>query len=142
MPTFCDRLCDSDVEALEALRSACHRLLPSWQNPHTFFEQRSEITSGLTKLLRLLGSEPRQLNGRVPRPDVLPHQARAAAAIRLATLTLGVPPAAAQEAQDGGEPPAAPRLPALVIVPVRRRLSRRHRYPLPPRQLASQGTLL
>jgi hypothetical protein len=66
MPTFCDRICDSDVEALEAIRSACHGLLPSWQLPERFFEQRSSITGALTKLIRLLASEPRTLGRAVP----------------------------------------------------------------------------
>jgi hypothetical protein len=43
---------------LEYARSACHGLLPSWTN-----HKRSNITSGLTKLVRLLGNNPRSLNG-------------------------------------------------------------------------------
>jgi hypothetical protein len=66
MPTFCDRLCDSDVEAIEAIRAACHGLLPNWQLPERFFEQRSAITGGLTKLIRLLAAEPRLLGRAVP----------------------------------------------------------------------------
>jgi hypothetical protein len=135
MPTFCDKLCDSDLEAIEAIRSACHALLPSWQAPEKFFVRRSEITSGLTKLLRLLGNERRQLNGRTPRPELLPHQVRKANAIRLATLTLGMPGPAAQEPVHGIEPVVAPD-----PVPVRR-VPRRHRYPLPPRGLNGQGSL-
>jgi aryl sulfotransferase len=62
MPTFCDRLANTDIEALEAIRSACHRLLPNWQSPERYFIQRSEISGALTKLIRLTGSEPRWLN--------------------------------------------------------------------------------
>ena len=52
MPTFCDRLANTDIEALEAIRSACHRLLPNWQSPERYFIQRSEISGALTKLIR------------------------------------------------------------------------------------------
>jgi hypothetical protein len=45
MPLFCDKPCDTDLEAVEAIRSACHGLLPNWQNPERYFIQRSNITS-------------------------------------------------------------------------------------------------
>jgi hypothetical protein len=143
MPLFCDKICDTDLEAVEAIRSACHGLLPNWQRPEAFFIRRSNITSGLTKLLRLLGNEPRQLNGRMPRPALLPHQVRAAAALRLAetTLRLNVPATAPQEAQDGVGASGAPK--ALPATAARRRPAarRRHHYPMPPRGVNSQGSL-
>jgi hypothetical protein len=147
VPTFCDKLCDTDLEAIEAIRRACHGLLPNWQNPHRFFEQRSEITSGLTKLLRLLGNEPRPLNGQASRPDVLSHRVRVAGAIRLAeqTFTLHVPAATLQEPHDGLGALPAPESPASqpgAVLRIPRRSPRRHRYPLPPRGLNGQGILL
>jgi hypothetical protein len=170
VPTFCNRLCDSDLEALEAIRKACHGLLPSWQNPHAFFEQRSSITGSLTKLIRLIASEPRQLNGRVPRPDVLPHQVRTAAAIRLAEQTFSRPAVRSASVRPAqklhaatlvlpaiGEPmdpkpavasfdapPAGAPLalaPPLEVLELPATPRKRHRYPMPPHRLNGQGTL-
>jgi hypothetical protein len=46
MPLFCDKLCDSDVEALEAIRAACHALLPSWQNPEQLLSAAATSPAG------------------------------------------------------------------------------------------------
>jgi hypothetical protein len=148
MPTFCDRLCDSDVEAIEAIRSAVHKLLPSWQRPELFFEQRSSITSGLTKLIRLIGSEPRVLGRAIPTLRVVGgetasvaalgsrYTAPRAQALALAARTFRAPAAAPQPTVDRG---LSSRRPA-VRTAVATRRSRRHRYPLPP-TLEGQGRL-
>jgi hypothetical protein len=151
MPTFCGRLCDSDAEAIEAVRAACHRLLPNWHHQERFFEARSEITSGLSKLLRLIGHDVRQLNGRVPAAPVLPHRVRTQAAIRVAerAFTLTLKPAIAhagpQDALQAVLPSAAPEPPAQPQRAARRvprGSSRRHRYPRPPYGVNGQGVLL
>jgi hypothetical protein len=123
MPTFCDRQADTDVEALEAIRAAVHGLLPNWQNPERFHIQRSGISGALTKLLRLIGSEPRSLNGRAVALRNLPTASRAA------TLTL---------AAQVFAPPVAPPEPPQGAVP-KRAVRRRHSYPLPPGSLHHKG---
>jgi hypothetical protein len=60
--------CSTDVEALELLRSALHRLRP--MHSEGYSEARSLITGGLTKLIRVLASEPRAL---YPRSPVIPR---------------------------------------------------------------------
>jgi hypothetical protein len=150
VPTFVGKLCDSDLEALEALRKACHGLLPSWQNPHRFFEQRSEITSGLTKLLRLLGSDPRPLT-RVPRPingtcRFPGHSVTPGGRERFPPAP-EAPVASPAGRYGGGLLTLTP--PPEVLEPVeafrrqpKRERVRRHRYPMPPRGTEGQGDLL
>jgi hypothetical protein len=143
MPTFCDRLCDSDLEAIEAIRSACHGLLPNWQRPEAFFLQRSAITGGLTKLLRLLGNDPRQLNGRRALTRAFPPTRSSSAASRAQ--------AAALARQVFHPPPAAPAPlaltppPEVLEAPKSKPRSagrgKRHRYPLPPREVPGQSEL-
>jgi hypothetical protein len=142
MPTFCDRICDTDLEAVEAIRSACHSLLPSWQNPEAFFLKRSNITSGLTKLIRLIASEPRVLGRAVPGLRVVgggtvavpalrgSYAAPRAQALSLASRVFAAP-VAPLEPRSGGYARARSRP-----------LPRRHHYPLPPVNLNTQGRLL
>jgi hypothetical protein len=130
MPVICGKLCDLDTEALTVLLEAVRRLRPDWRNAETFYEWRSEITGGLSVLLRVIGSNPRELNGRVPtlRDFQVAPRARA---IEVAAAVFRPPRAPP-------EPPPAPVVTRLVSRPPRRRSH--HRYPMPPRALSDQGT--
>jgi hypothetical protein len=140
-----NRVCDLDTEAIEQVRSMVHTLLPDWRNPARYFERRSEITGALTKLIRLLGNEPRTLNGRSVALRVVGGAGvhigpSGALALRLrAEAVLGLVEVPA-EPEAAVAPPAA-RQSGYARVRVSRQ-SRRHKYPLPPRSAAAIGVLL
>lgn len=138
-----NRVCDTDAEAVTAIRSMVHGLLPNWQNPEAFFVQRSEVSGGLTKLLRHLDRQPRVL-GR-PREDVerltlvagtgSRYAASRSESVLLAARVFQPSPAASETRETGGNVVSFPtnhpngRKPRYLRRP-------RLRYPLPPRALA------
>jgi hypothetical protein len=106
--------------AIEAIAREVQRLMPSWERPEKFHEQKAEIIG----LLRALARSPlmtQRVVRFVPAPAPQSHYTPGHV---LPTANLPVWPPVAQRAQ------ARPR-----------RTARRHRYPLPGRRVPGQTTL-
>jgi hypothetical protein len=131
-------VCDSDVEVLEAIRRMVHRLTPDRRDPERFHEDKSEISSALTRLIKIAARHPSSLNAR-PQTPVQPANGQAL----LKAEALFRPPVAAAP-----RPRVYPRTPYLRSQPAVSALRlktaswktawsawrpRRHRYPRPPR---------
>jgi hypothetical protein len=140
--TINNRLCDNDAEAIEVIRSMVHKLRPDWTLPHRFFEERSEISGALTRVLRIVAREPRQLGFR------LLAGGNASMPVRAAGASLAAPRAAAVQmaARVFTVPVAAPVARQMAFPEAERwvlaRERRRHRYPMPPRRLNVQAVLV
>jgi hypothetical protein len=142
-----NRIVDTDSEALELIRRMVGRLLPSWQHPARFHENKSEILGALALLSKIAAHNPHPLTTRPPRASGSPLQPARSLAIQNAEQIFRPPQAAPERPQ--GAVSVYPR--TVIFKEPRRRIERvkrikpsrrRHRYPRPPRSIETQGALL
>jgi hypothetical protein len=113
------------AEELHRLVGLVRRLNPNWRDAEAFYELRSEVTGGLTRLVRRLSLRP-DLRSLQIRPPALPLKIRPAAPPQKPLQTVQAIPRI--QTPPRLRPAIAPRM-------ARQKRSvagRRHRYPLPP----------
>jgi hypothetical protein len=122
--------CDTDREALAQLQRMTRALTPDWQRPERFHQQKGELIGALSAWECIAYARPSQLNAR-PRTNGQRHvyTPDKPKPLAMAAQVFRAPVAASEPQQEAGT--RRPRL---------RRV--RHRYPLPPRQLAALRSLL